>query len=59
MLLAFGDVLVQEEKDTKLRLVQASAVSLGRDLALLAQEWVWRHQERLGEELEDELEDEL
>ena len=47
MILAFGQVLLQEEKSRALRPVEQEALLLARDLAFFTQEWAERHQDLL------------
>lgn len=54
MVLAFGEVMVQEEQSQVLRPVQLEALALARELALLTQAWVSLHADELGGEEEGE-----
>jgi hypothetical protein len=47
MILAFGEVLVQDEKDESLRPIQIRCLELARGLAFLSAEWFERHQDKL------------
>ena len=45
MVICFSRVLLEEQQDSSLTPYELDAANLGRDLALLTQEWVQRHQE--------------
>lgn len=47
MILAFGEVLVQDEKDHSLRPIQARCIALAQGLVFFSAEWFERHQDQL------------
>jgi hypothetical protein len=47
MILALGEVMIQQEKDEVLRPLQRDALELARELADVAQLWIYAHRDEL------------